>query len=373
MLGGKVLVVDDSSVNRRLLMQLVGMLGPQVDQAPGGEEALAMLEAGGIDMMLLDVQMPGMDGMAVLRRMRESETLKHIPVVVISGDDEIETAVRCLEMGAEDYVTKPFEPTVLGARVRASLEKKLLRDREREHVQELIGINQRLTELNNQKNTLLGMAAHDLRNPLSVVLGYSKFLLMRPDGQSERANKYLDNIQSSAKFMLGLVEDLLDVTTLESGKLTLKLAPADLAALTEKCVEMVRPMAEVKEIGIEVSLTPVELEVDAGKLDQVITNLLTNAVKYSHRGSAVTVTLALEDSSVRLAVADQGQGIPEAELSRLFQPFGRTSVQSTGGELSTGLGLAIARRIVEGHGGQIGVTSEVGKGSTFFFTLPTGA
>lgn len=365
-LGGRVLVVDDSSVNRRLLMQLVGMLGPQVGQAASGAEALSLLEAGGYDMMLLDIQMPEMDGLTVLTKLRASEAIKHIPVVVISGDDEIETAVRCLEMGAEDYVTKPFEPTVLAARVRASLEKKLLRDSERQHVEELIRINQRLTELNNQKNTLLGMAAHDLRNPLSVVLGYSKFLLMKPEGQSERANKYLDNIQASAKFMLGLVEDLLDVTTLESGKLTLKLAPTDLKALVERCVEMVRPMAQDKEIAIDLQIAPVEREVDSGKIDQVVTNLLTNAIKYSHRGSTVTVSLTPE---IRLSVADQGQGIPEAELAKLFQPFGRTSVQSTGGELSTGLGLAIARRIVEGHGGSIGVTSEVGKGSTFWFTL----
>lgn len=233
--------------------------------------------------------------------------------------------------------------------------------------------NIELARLNEQKNQLLGMAAHDLRNPLGVIMSYAKFLDriagVRLDDQERR---FLAQIAKSSQFMLRLLEDLLDVSQIESGKLQLNLAPLDLAAAVAGSVELNRMLAGAKNIAIELppQAAPLWVEADATKIEQVLNNLISNAVKYSPPGTTVGVTLEADAGEVTVRVRDQGQGIPAAELSRLFQPFSKTSVKSTGGEKSTGLGLAITRRIVEGHGGRIGVESRVGEGSRFSFSLP---
>lgn len=233
--------------------------------------------------------------------------------------------------------------------------------------------NIELARLNEQKNQLLGMAAHDLRNPLGVIMSYAKFLDRFAGVKlDDKERQFLAQIEKSSQFMLRLLEDLLDVSQIESGKLQLALAPLDLAATVAGNVELNRMLASAKNIAIDLPLpaAPLWVEADATKIEQVLNNLISNAVKYSHPGTTVRVTLEADAGEVTVKVRDQGQGIPEAELSHLFQPFSKTSVKSTGGEKSTGLGLAITRRIVEGHGGRIGVESRVGEGSSFSFSLP---
>lgn len=238
---------------------------------------------------------------------------------------------------------------------------------------EMAKANIELARLNEQKNQLLGMAAHDLRNPLGVIMSYAKFLdRIAGVKLDDQERQFLAQIAKSSQFMLRLLEDLLDVSQIESGKLQLALAPLDLAATVAGNIELNRLLAGAKNIAIELQrpAAPLWVEADATKIEQVLNNLISNAVKYSPPGTTVGVTLDADAGEVTVRVRDQGQGIPEAELSGLFQPFSKTSVKSTGGEKSTGLGLAITRRIVEGHGGRIGVESRVGEGSRFSFALP---
>jgi len=233
--------------------------------------------------------------------------------------------------------------------------------------------NAALAELNEQKNRLLGMAAHDLRNPLGVIMGYAKFLNRTAGAKlDEKESQFVAQIEKSSQFMLRLLEDLLDVSQIESGKLNLALAPTDLGALVRNNVELNRVLAAAKNIAIELEL-PAGLpavDVDATKIEQVLNNLISNALKYSHPGTTVRVSAGARDGEFEISVRDEGQGIPPAELGRLFQAFPKTTVRSTGGEKSTGLGLAITRRIVEGHGGRIAVDSRVGEGSVFRLSLP---
>lgn len=237
---------------------------------------------------------------------------------------------------------------------------------------ELARQNVQLERLNQQKNQLLGMVAHDLRNPLGVVAGYARSMLEGMGGPpNERHRRFLERITRTSEHMLGMVEDLVDLSAIESGRVSVERAPLDLSQMLGDAVEIHGLIAEQK--GIEVTLEVPEalaLEADGGKLRQVVDNLLSNAIKYSHEGTTVQVRARVEDGAVVLEVRDQGQGIPEAERARLFQPFGRTSVRATAGEKSTGLGLAIVKRIVEAHDGGIEVESAVGAGSTFRVTLP---
>jgi len=238
---------------------------------------------------------------------------------------------------------------------------------------ELTKKNVELVNLNEQKNQFLGMAAHDLRNPLWVIMAYSELLLDDlKDNLDEQQTKCLNSIYKSSEFMLKLINDLLDVAKIESGKLSLELEPADITALAKDNVTRNNVLASKKQI--EITLIQEEnlpnLMIDRQKIDQVLNNLLSNAVKFSHPGSKIEVNLSKDEKEFIIAVKDQGQGIPTGELDKLFMPFKKTSVKSTGGEKSTGLGLSIVKKIVVGHKGKIWVESQPGQGSTFYFSLP---
>jgi signal transduction histidine kinase len=228
-----------------------------------------------------------------------------------------------------------------------------------------------LDQSNRQKNQLLGTVAHDLRNPLGVIWGYARLLLGGVGPLNEKQRKILTTIESSSRFMAEMVEGLVDLSAIDAGEVRLSLREIDLPAAIREDVELNGIVAAAKGIVVEVGdLAPVVVRADRGKLRQVINNLVDNAVKYSHPGSIVRVTAVVAGREVRVGVADQGQGIPPAELGGLFEPFARATTRGTAGEKSTGLGLAIVRRIVEAHGGRITVESEMEKGSTFSFTLP---
>ena len=234
--------------------------------------------------------------------------------------------------------------------------------------------NVELAGLNTLKNQFLGMAAHDLRNPLTVVNTASSFLLDDSSRllSAEQKRDFIRRINANGEFMLKLINDLLDVTKIESGRLDLELATGDLCGLIEENLTMNRMLAEKKSIRLdfesECGLPP--LRFDQGKVEQVLNTLISNALKFSESGTAVTMRASRVDDSVVVSVCDHGPGIPTEELDKLFKPFGKTTVRCTAGERSTGLGLAICRKIVEGHGGHIWAESELGKGSTFSFSLP---
>jgi signal transduction histidine kinase len=236
---------------------------------------------------------------------------------------------------------------------------------------ELSKKNAELASLNALKNQFLGMAAHDLRNPLQGILYYSEFLLEDPARLEADQLEFITVIHDQSQYMTSLVNDLLDVATIESGKLQLDLQPVDLAKLAQTNLVRNRLFAGRKNITLdfEVGNIPMSL-LDAAKMEQVLDNLTTNAIKYSRPGSHVHIRLRVVGTEIMLSVQDEGPGIPPAELDLLFKPFQRTSVKSTGGEKSSGLGLVIAKRIVNGHAGRIWVESQVGIGSTFFVAIP---
>lgn len=237
---------------------------------------------------------------------------------------------------------------------------------------ELSRANVELGRLNEMKNELLGMAAHDLRNPLGIIHAYSEILESETaEALSPEHRAFIALIRQTSEQMVRLINDLLDVSQIESGKLHLDLRPVDLTALVERNAALNRVLAEKKRIELVCHAAPLPLmALDPSKMEQVMNNLLSNALKFSHPATRVTVGLERDADSAALTVTDQGQGIPEADLPMLFKPFSRTHVRATAGETSTGLGLSIVRRIVEGHRGRIAVESKVGEGSTFRVWLP---
>ena len=233
--------------------------------------------------------------------------------------------------------------------------------------------NKELERLNQLKNQFLGMASHDLRNPLSVIGSYCEFLIDEAaDVLNEEHFEFVEEIHSTSQFMLNVVNDLLDVSTIESGNLNLTLFWIDPTEFVRHLVKTNQTLASKKQITIEFQheVGVPKLYFDKQKVEQVVNNLISNAVKYSDKGNQVVVNLSSFEKGILVSVDDEGPGIPKDEQSKLFKPFSTTSVQSTGGEKSTGLGLMISRRIVEGHHGRIWVESELGKGASFKFYIP---
>lgn len=233
---------------------------------------------------------------------------------------------------------------------------------------------QRLIELNEQKNRLLGMAAHDLRNPLSTIISYLDMVKEGDFGKlPSKLIPILDLIQKSSEQMITLIEDLLDFSIVEAGKVDLRYTEISLPAYLNHVRTLHELLASKKGIRLIIDLEESlpHIEFDKGRIDQVMSNLITNAIKFSLPNKEVTLGAKREDGTrISLYVKDEGQGIPEMEIHKLFGAFSKLSVKPTGNERSTGIGLSIAKRMVELHGGSIKATSQVGKGSTFTVSLP---
>jgi len=331
--------------------------------------------------ILQDLVLPEGDGLDFVEQFRANPATAQTPIIVLSTKEDPATKSRAFAVGANDYMVKIPDREELIARIRYhsrayvnQLQRDIAFRALHESQRRLLQSNTALTALNKQLNEFVGMAAHDLRNPLGVVFNFSKFLLRdNAEQYSPQQLKFLKTIHSSADFMLRLVNDLLDVSKIEAGELSLNTAPTDVVALVEANVTLNQILASEKGMQIVVNADPDMplVPIDAHRIEQVVTNLLTNAIKYSHPNTSVTVTIRARSHEIVLSVTDSGQGIPREELDRLFRPFGVTSVRATNGEKSTGLGLMIAKKVVDAHHGRIWVESVVGQGSTFSIALPT--
>ncbi|HJU68022.1 MAG TPA: HAMP domain-containing sensor histidine kinase [Gemmatimonadaceae bacterium] len=238
---------------------------------------------------------------------------------------------------------------------------------------ELMKKNLELERANQLKNQFLGMAAHDLRNPIGAIRSFSELLLDPTFPVThERQQDFLRRIRGSSEFMLALINDLLDLSAIEAGQLRMDAQDVDIAQLVRENVELNRVLAAEKQIEITLTMNDdvPRIHADARKVEQILNNLLSNAVKFSRTGTTVRVDARAGDGGIWFIVADEGPGIPAGELATIFRPFQRATPQSTAGEHSTGLGLAIVKRLVDGHGGRLSVESEVGRGTTFSVWLP---
>ena len=240
--------------------------------------------------------------------------------------------------------------------------------------QEISDKNIELNELNELKNKFLGMAAHDLRNPLTSVMGFSDLILEMDDLEEEERKNYLVIISQVSREMLGLLNNLLDVSTIESGKFDIVLKSGNLKEVIESRVKLFSLSAKGKEIEITTALENVhDVEFDKERLSQVLDNLISNAIKFSNPGTTIHISLERINDKVSFHVRDQGPGIPQEDVGKIFGSFEKLDNKPTAGEKSTGLGMAIVKKIIDGHKGQISIESELGKGTEFTVSLFAGS
>ena len=234
--------------------------------------------------------------------------------------------------------------------------------------------NAQLKRLNEEKNRFLGMAAHDLRKPIGLIITYSEFLLEEAAYALDTEHiDFLNTINASSSFMKRLVDDFLDVSTIEAGKFELDLQPASIYDILKQSLKLnnlqaIKKMIELKE---ECKEGIPYVVIDASKLEQAITNLISNAIEHSNSTDQVVIRLSYDEQSIIFSVQDSGPGIAPEEIDKIFKPFEKTSTKKTGGEKSTGLGMMITRKVIEAHGGSIWVESQLGKGTTVSFNIPT--
>lgn len=296
-------------------------------------------------------------------------------IATVAGDENTELVHELMQMNNEhtNALRAALRQGAGRERDAATLDQMTQLNNEMAAIQrELAKNNAELDRLNAQKNAILGIVAHELRNPLGVVLSFSRLMLRNSDQLSARHVRFLEVISSSTKVMSEMVKDLLDISAIEAGKLSLARQPLDFVELVARAIALNEMAASDKAITITLARVdePVWVEGDPRRLDQVINNLLSNAIKYSCAGTGVEVEFDVDATHVTVEVRDHGQGIPAAEIADVFEAFRTTSVKATAGEKSTGLGLAIAKQIVDGHDGRIWVESEVGVGSSFRVRIP---
>ncbi|MBW7896459.1 MAG: hybrid sensor histidine kinase/response regulator [Opitutaceae bacterium] len=360
--AGRVLVVDDDYRNRELLRAALEPFNYTVVDAAGGEEALALLGSVRPDVVLLDVAMPGMDGMEVCRRIRSDAHGASLPVIMVTAHVEREERLAGIAAGANDYLTKPVDLEDLTLRVRNAVAVKRLADAVAENLA-------KLQELERLRDALTHMVVHDLRSPLAAIMLSLDSLAMAPR-ETDRV-KLLGMAQTSLLTMESMITGLLDVSRLEAGELVPQREECDAVTMAGQVVEVCQAGHPDRQIEIEASDEPPAIKADRELLRRILTNLIGNALKFTRAGGKVTVTLSREGGGLRVGVADDGPGIDAKDHARIFEKFGQ--VQGPHTRKGTGLGLAFCKLAVEAHGGRIGVDSAPGRGSTFWFVLPGGA
>jgi two-component system, sensor histidine kinase and response regulator len=363
-----ILIVDDIAENLQILRARLHLKGYLVREATSGLEALRDVELHLPDLILLDVQMPEMDGFELCRRLKEGESTRNIPIIFITGRGDTDDLVLGFKAGAVDYVIKPFNSAELMTRVQTHLELKFARDILKQK-------NAELEKLNREKSEFLGIAAHDLKNPLATVRWLTD-LLKTGTLPQEKSFDTLDKITLSVERMFRLVKNLLDVNAVEEASKDAPLENVNLVFSIADVLTNYEEQAAQKGITITFQNTAINatIRINAEILGQIIDNLISNAVKYSPLGGQVSVLVTSDSPStpalVRFSVQDSGEGISKDEQQKLFTKFVTFSAKPTGNEHSTGLGLFIVKKLTDAAGGTVLCESAKGKGATFTVEFP---
>ncbi|MGA1409322.1 MAG: response regulator [Prochlorotrichaceae cyanobacterium] len=370
----KVLIVDDIPTNLQMLMEILKE-DYAVVTATSGEKALQLAaKFPQPDLILLDVMMPGMDGYEVCTQLKSNPQTQAIPIVFITALSEAGNEAQGFELGCIDYITKPFSPTVIKARLKSHLAIQQLN-------RELWQKNEQLARVTRLKDEFLANMSHELRTPLNAILGMTEALQDSTFGPvQDQQTKALRTVERSAFHLLALINEILDLAKIESGNVELDRSDVNVGQICLSSMTFVEQQAYKKRIQLQQqipSLLPA-LYVDEIRVRQVLINLLTNAVKFTPEGGTVTLqvtclppTNPTSDRSVlRIEIIDTGIGIDPENLPKLFQPFVQIDSALNRQQTGTGLGLALVKQIVELHGGEVGVTSSLGQGSCFTIDFP---
>jgi signal transduction histidine kinase len=369
----KFLLVDDLEENLIALAALLKRDGLDLHTARSGEDALELMLLHDYALALLDVQMPGMDGFELAEFMRSNERSRHIPIIfVTAGSDDVSRRFRGYEAGAVDFIQKPIETDILRSKANVFFDMYDQRQQIAAQRDELAALGASLQAADAQKNRFLAVLAHELRNPImALTAGLS--LMEKREGSSSSSGEIRRAMNRSLKHMTRLVEDLLDISRIEQGKISLRSELVTLHDVLAFAVETAQPAIDQAGHALHLDLAPepIQLEADHARLSQIIGNLIGNAAKYTPKGGEIRVTLRGEGSWAVIEVTDNGIGIAPSEQNRIFELFAQVELAGRIEQDGLGIGLALVKQLVELHGGRIALKrSAPGEGSTFEVWLP---
>ncbi len=362
--GCRILIVDDDPLNRELLRDALAADGYRMWEASDGLEALEKIAEAEPDVVLLDVLMPGLDGLEVCRRTTSDDKSRHIPVLLITSQSGRRERLEGIAAGATDFINKPVDIPDLRLRVKNAIRTKRLYDQVHEKYEQVAALEK-------LRDELVHMIVHDMKTPLCCMVGNLEALqadgakALDPDDR-----ECIDWAVQSGTTLTRMIDAMLDVSRLESGQLPLKLQAVDLTRLVSDTVGSFHWDAQRSRLEIENSVEDIQARCDADLVSRVVANLLSNALDYSPPDAPVILRTERLDGQARFSITDGGLGIPEEYRSKIFEKFGQIEGRKKGRKVSTGLGLAFCKLAIEAHGGTIGVDSEPGRGSTFWFELP---
>ena len=359
---GNILVVDDTPAYLEALRAMLGEQGYRVRPVTNGRLALGAVEQEAPDLILLDINMPEMDGYETCARLKADARFADIPVIFLSSLAETDDKVRAFGTGGVDYVTKPFESAEVVARVATHLRLRRLQA-------QLAAQYEDLKQLESLKDSLTHMIVHDLRSPLQGVMIALQMVEMDADKLDAASGRSLKQGLRSTRSLIQMISALLDVNKMESGEMPLKKAEGDLSATITEALETLSGLTADRNLKVEPADGLVTATFDKGILARVVANLIANALKFTPDEGTITVRVGRRGGRACVEVVDNGPGIPPEYRTRIFEKFGQVE-SGQKKKLSTGLGLAFCKLAVTAHGGEIGVDSEDGKGSTFWFTIP---
>lgn len=418
----KILIVESNELEALALKKSLEEHKLEVTVANSYDEAINTIHKSPPQVVITNIDMSKMNGYDLCKELKSRPETREIPIIFLTALKDPMDVIKGIECGADSFLTKPCDISFLLSTMKDLIVNKTIRKEQLQGGQmafffngtlhllqinrvqitdlllstylnaiqknselekacrklnllydEIKQKNNDLMKLNEVKNQFLGMAAHDLKNPLGVIVSCSQLLQMKYGNQiDEKGLNILKSIEKASSYMLNLINDLLDITIIESGRGSMHFSEVDLHEVINECLNLLKTTIEKKQIKIIFSsnVKNEKIVCDATKIAQVIINLLSNAIKFSYSGGAIEITLNYSNNEMKIIVKDYGIGIPFEAQKELFKPFNKKIMEGTAGEKGSGLGLSIVHKIVKDHKGNIWFESQEGKGSTFIVTLP---
>ncbi len=369
-----ILVVDDEELNVKFLNTFLTRKGYAVVSAETGLRALKKIQETNPDVVLLDAMMPEMDGFEVCRRLRSDPATRMLPVIMVTALHSVEDEVRALEAGADDFLSKPINNLELVARLRSLIRIKDLHDLLQGSKEVVESKNRELMELHGLRDTLTQMIVHDLKNPLTGIMGCTELLLMMPENLTDKQKSIIGKMEESASTILKMITEMLDISRMEENKLVLRRQPFHISELIQAAVNELSVMMMKSGVTSRTMITEnvPNIQADKDLISRVVANLVHNAIKHSHRDGLIEIVSSYlpESNALEVSIRDQGEGIAPEYTDKIFEKFAQADLKKLGLKTDRGLGLTFCKLAIEAHGGRIWVESEMGRGSEFKFHLP---